>query len=76
MAYTVLKPINLGGKRRLIGEMLDAKEVVLERAACLVKSGYLAQMQTMPEMVQVSETQINSNDSRKRSQKKVIPDGI
>lgn len=51
MSYTVLKPINLGGKRRFIGEVIETEVVVKERANTLVKNGYLAEIQTLPELV-------------------------
>lgn len=39
--YVVKRPINIGGRRRIIGEMLRDDEVV---SAALVRSGYVAKI--------------------------------
>lgn len=49
MAYTVLKPINIGGKRRIIGEVLNDSDVAAGRVYSLVKSGYISELKTIPE---------------------------
>lgn len=51
MAYTVLKPINIGGKRRIIGEVLNDNDVAAGRVYSLVKSGYISEIKTIPEVV-------------------------
>lgn len=51
MAYTVLKPINIGGKRRIIGEILNDSDVATGRVYSLLKSGYISELKTIPEVV-------------------------
>ena len=47
MAYTVLKPINIGGKRRIIGEVLNDSDVAAGRVYSLVKSGYISELKQL-----------------------------
>lgn len=42
--YTVLKPVNIAGKRRIIGELLDDGLVINSRVATLIRSGYLSEI--------------------------------
>lgn len=44
MSYTVIKPINLAGKRRVIGEVIEKEELVDGRVYSLIKSGYISEI--------------------------------
>lgn len=50
MSYTVLKPLYIAGKRRIIGEILSHDEVEPKRVYSLVKNGYIAELKTIPEV--------------------------
>lgn len=56
MAYIVKKPMNLAGKRRIIGEVLSDEEINLTRVYSLVQSGYLAEVGNMSESVHNFDT--------------------
>ena len=51
MAYIVRKPMYIAGQQRIIGEVLNDEEVNQLRVYSLVKSGYLAEVNTMAEAV-------------------------
>lgn len=53
MAYIIRKPMDIAGKRRSIGEVLNDEEVNQSRVYSLVKSGYLSEVRTMPELVHI-----------------------
>ena len=42
--YTVNKPLNLKGRRRAIGEIVDNDDVEPKRAAFLIRNGYLSEI--------------------------------
>lgn len=44
MAYVVKKPLDIGGKRRLIGEILSDQEV---SGGAVIRSGYVARVNSM-----------------------------
>lgn len=44
MKYTILKPVYLGGKKRLIGEMIDESLIEKTRVWALKRSGFIAEV--------------------------------